>query len=620
MGKYYKASILNIFFLGLVAAAANGVNCMMFKDEGASGIRSFLIVFTIYFLFVILNCFLVILLGKQYRVTSVDKMDEDEFSGYLASVGKFPLKILAYFALSMMVAGYVVFVFRDTIRFYEGVESFVLITCLAWGLVAGAGIYSVGDRINVLFLSSLNLDSFPSALREFRQSAKMMIIPSFTTILGVVFIAGTGGSILSEYRVLTEIPSRMIFYSVISFLLYMCIILSLEKVCSSNNKRVFKSVLEQLDQLSSDNKDLTDRIFIGSVDEVSSIAGLINSFVDNLAESVRSIKNAQQDLYEMGAELEKTSSDSQNEISSITSTIQEMESYSNEQSASITTTSSSVNQTSERISNLSILISDQAASITEASASIEQMVSNIGTINRSMGTMAEQFKELAETSDRGLMIQKENHQKTTDISKKSEDLLVTNQVISSIAAQTNLLAMNAAIEAAHAGEAGRGFAVVADEIRKLAEHSAQNSKTIGTILGEVRSGVDNFVEASMSSMDIFSEVADKVKSTDQLVQEVNFTIGEQEAGAKQILDALNRMNQITSEVQNGSTEMTRGNEVILQEMDKLKQHNQVMNSSISSFSNGIKGINQGSNLLASLAEKTKSAIDRIHRVISDFTV
>mgnify|MGYP002353388963 FL=1 len=188
------------------------------------------------------------------------------------------------------------------------------------------------------------------------------------------------------------------------------------------------------------------------------------------------------------------------------------------------------------IADLDALTETQAAGIAEASASIEQMIGNIGSVSSSIGRMAERFEELTRTAAAGREKQEAVDGKVGAIASQSEALLEANKVIAGIASQTNLLAMNAAIEAAHAGDAGKGFSVVADEIRRLSETSAEQSKSIGAELSSIKETIAEVVVASAESEDAFNVVSSSIAATDELVRQVDHAMAEQGEGSKQILE------------------------------------------------------------------------------------
>ncbi len=617
MKSYGKSYLINTLFFGILGFIADGVNCGIFNSNEVPFFTTFLRTMLIGFPFFIPAIGILVVLKRSYK-HDFSNQDEKETLNALSKTGKLPLISMAVFTFFLILYVILIYKMRTWLGLYEGLELTVAVLCFSWGMLAAAGVYIGTDRINVNYLTSLDLYRYPSMLREDRQSLKMIIIPLMTALLGLTYTFGLGGSLLVKYRTFAEIPHNSFIFAGVCLIIYFFLIILLAKICSDNHKLVFKTVIEQLDQLSSGDKDLAKRISIGSIDEVASISGLINIFVEKLAESIDTIKKAQIELRSLGEQLGKNANEAELDVSDISSHIDTMKTQTEAQSASILETSGAVEEIGMIINNMNKLITEQSSSISESSSAIEQMAGNIVSINNSMSVMADEFRDLSETSVKGLSIQDETYKRTSDISKKSQDLQVANQVIADIAAQTNLLAMNAAIEAAHAGESGRGFAVVAAEIRKLAEHSAQNSKSISAILGEVQAGIQKVVDSSMSSKQIFSTVAEKIGSTDSLVNEINQTMKEQKEGTRQILSSLDKMNDITSQVQSGASEMQSGSETIVKEMSSLNEHTQEMRSNMEAIVRGIKNVNQSVDAVSNIAVVTARSIEHISDAVGDF--
>jgi methyl-accepting chemotaxis protein len=186
------------------------------------------------------------------------------------------------------------------------------------------------------------------------------------------------------------------------------------------------------------------------------------------------------------------------------------------------------------------------------------MLGNIDSVARNIDKLAGQYSGLVEATESGQTVLANLTTRVHGIAEVSETLLDTNKAIALIASQTNLLAMNAAIEAAHAGESGAGFSVVADEIRQLAERSAQQSKQSSVQLKSIQESIRGVVAGSEDARSSFARIQEDVQAVNQLQVEIKNALTEQTAGSQQILEALAEINDITQTVRGGSREMTEG--------------------------------------------------------------
>jgi methyl-accepting chemotaxis protein len=162
-------------------------------------------------------------------------------------------------------------------------------------------------------------------------------------------------------------------------------------------------------------------------------------------------------------------------------------------------------------------------------------------------------------------------------------------VMNNIASQTNLLSMNAAIEAAHAGEVGKGFAVVADEIRKLAESSGQQSKTTAAMLKKIKASIDNITKSSNDVLARFGAIDSSVKTVSEHEQNILQAMEEQETGGKQILESISRLRDITSSVKKGSDDMAESGETLVKETDEFIKTSQ---EALEGMNEILAGVNQ----------------------------
>jgi methyl-accepting chemotaxis protein len=180
--------------------------------------------------------------------------------------------------------------------------------------------------------------------------------------------------------------------------------------------------------------------------------------------------------------------------------------------------------------------------------------------------------------------------------------------------------MNAAIEAAHAGESGKGFAVVAGEIRKLAESSSKQSTTIGSVLKRMKSSIDKITSSTKNVMDRFMTIDSSVKTVIQQESNILHAMEEQTIGSKQILQGVGNVNEITRQVKNGSQSMLEGSKEVIQESTNLEKVTQEITESMNEMAQGAEKINIAINRVNEISIKNRENIDILARDVSRFKV
>jgi methyl-accepting chemotaxis protein len=324
--------------------------------------------------------------------------------------------------------------------------------------------------------------------------------------------------------------------------------------------------------------DLTQEIKINSKDEIGELAQDFDFMVDKMRTLIGAIKYKINALTNTGHELSTNMNKTSESVDQISLNFDEMKSKMGKQEEGAEEADKAVKTIKENIDNLNKLIENQSESINTSSSAVEEMTANIHSVTNTLIENNKNVVELTEASENGKTGLQTVAEKIQEIAKDSEGLLEINAVMDNIASQTNLLSMNAAIEAAHAGEAGKGFAVVADEIRKLAESSSGQSKTTASMLKKIKASIDSITVSSNEVLSRFAVIDTKVKTVSIHEENIRNAMEEQEVGGKQILDSMSRLKEISVSVKKGAGEMLdSGNHLTEQTNQFIKISNEAVN-------------------------------------------
>lgn len=386
----------------------------------------------------------------------------------------------------------------------------------------------------------------------------------------------------------------------------------------SSLRRPIRSVALGLQQMAGGQGDLTERLSVGSRDEVGQVASGFNDFTEMLAGMMRNLKSSVKTLTESGEALAANAEETAASISQINSSVQSVGGLVEQQSESVQSSTSAVEEISRNIENLNEMIESQSASVSQSTASIEEMVANVRSVTERVGNVKSAMQTLEQAAGTGRERMDRVSREIEQVAGKSDLLLETNSVLANIAAQTNLLSMNAAIEAAHAGDAGSGFAVVAAEIRKLAENATEQSQSIADRLKEVKGSIDQIVTSARDADSTFGQVRDLVQQTSELQTEVTHAMEEQAAGGQQVLEGLSQINEITDQVKTGSDEMQTGSQSVAEQMTRLRELSMEVGRAMQEIESGTSEIENGVSELQSTSLENHDIVQRLAKEAEQF--
>jgi len=379
-------------------------------------------------------------------------------------------------------------------------------------------------------------------------------------------------------------------------------------------------VVNALKDIAEGEGDLTVRLPVHGNDEVTDLSEYFNETIEKIGSSIRQVGVNSDAMEEIGNELASNMTETASAVNEISANIDGVKQQAMTQAASVTETAATIEQIVRTIKQLNNNIETQAASVAQSSSSVEQMVANIASIGQTLGKTDDVIRSLTTATGDGKATLVTSNTVTQKIAEESGSLMEASSVIQHIASQTNLLAMNAAIEAAHAGEAGKGFAVVADEIRKLAEDSAAQGKTITTTLKTLSGEIETLSASSKTVEEKFNAIFTLAEQVKDMSNRLTEAMREQENGSREVLTAIKSINTVTIEVQAGSEEMLKGGEGVAQEMRKLDDLTRIITDSMNEMASGAVQINNAVQEVNEITQKNKRSIEALAQEVGKFKV
>jgi methyl-accepting chemotaxis protein len=375
-----------------------------------------------------------------------------------------------------------------------------------------------------------------------------------------------------------------------------------------------------LKDISEGEGDLTKGLVItgqGS-DELGKMTQYFNATLGKIKNLVETIRETALKLSAIGGNLSSRMIETGAEITQISGHIASIKERIEGQAESVRHTSAEMERILHTTSALSASVAQQNKGISTCADEIGQMLNNIRHVTKTLKNNGANVIGLSAACESGRAGVMEVSADIKEIAKESEGLLEINGIMANIASQTNLLSMNAAIEAAHAGASGRGFAVVADEIRKLAENAGEQSKIIGGVLKKIHSSIGKISISTETALNQFETVDAHVKTVAREEELILTAMEEQTEGSHRLLHAQKALREFSQSVQESAQTMRQNAEAVAAETRELDSGAREIKTNMDEIADGAERISRAASGAQTIAGQNEESIAVLVAGVSRF--
>jgi methyl-accepting chemotaxis protein len=448
---------------------------------------------------------------------------------------------------------------------------------------------------------------FATASAPWRSSvASLLGMPAERVTLQVASSAGS------------QVNPLIIYIPILAFLVGLAVFIQL--AASRNRLAQFKALDDKLHSIIEGSADLTQRVNIAQFDELGFLSDSINLFIGKLKDLFAQFSEAGEKVATSSETLRQVLAETTATTEMMVESIDSTSSHAAGQAGIVRDTETTLAAMLKSLGRISENVDTQASSVEQTSAAVTEMAANIQAVGRATTKANEVASGLSDVANDGKSAVDNAARAAGDLEAASSKVNAIVQAISKISAQTNLLAMNAAIEAAHAGEAGAGFAVVASEVRSLAESSAASAKDIAGRIKEMMKLIEGSVRLSGTASSALERISRDIGSTTLLIDQIASGMDEQSKGANEIVEAMSNLLGASHDIRKIAEEQKANSVAMSDSIQKLVLVFTQIQEATAHQAAGNSGIIKGITHLQAVATENQEVVGRLQQLLQGFVL
>lgn len=513
----------------------------------------------------------------------------------------------------------------DTAEALQSIRGLQILFLTVWDNFENSFKLVISDAEQILHSNNITLNDFIDSSPVQKHNNKDQILSRLDDLNSAIFIAER--NLYSAYNVMRDqfikidkeidVKEFRMFISVsVTVAIIFFFTLGISIWITKNISNSFLALEKGLIKIQ--KGDLTTEFEIKTKDEIGRLGQSMNLFTSELAESIRQFKFSSRSNIEIKEELQVTTIQTSSAAHQISVNISGIKSKIDGLDKSIQDSTRDVGTVKKGIEDLNNMIQEQISMVEESTAAVTEMIASISSVNDIAARKREATKVLVNTSQEGGEKLTQTTELIQEITSNIDEIKGIAGIIQNVAAQTSLLSMNAAIEAAHAGSYGRGFSVVADEIRKLAEASGKNSSRISQVLKEVVGKIESASTSGYETRKAFDNIDSEVAGVSSSFDEITASMNELNTGSQQILQTMTSLQDYSVQVQEGSSNMNESSDHLKEAFGVVERVSQEVLGSISEVNAGIDEISTEMNTLTDMSDSLSDIAENLDSEINRF--